>query len=256
MTLESAIFWRQTKALTLAGLKSRYRKTVAGFLWVVLNPMVTLGVQALVFSQFLKIDVDNYILFLIAGLVPWIFISQTLEMSTSIFVNSSQLMKSFSASPLVYLSAQVFDNIINFVAGFALALLLVWILTTGLTWKVVLLPLPIIVLSFGVFALAWLLATLQVFFRDTRFLITFALQLGFFLTPIFYPKAFVPEGLRWLVDINPLYHLIAPFQALIHGGNGAQFAYSLAAAAGTSALLWLLASLVWWRRRNMVFFYV
>lgn len=242
--------------MTAANLKCRYRKTVAGFLWVVLNPMVTFGVQALVFGQFLKIDLNHYLLFLVSGLVPWIFIAQTLEMSASVFVNSGQLMKSFEASPLVYLSAQVFDNTINFVAGFFIALLPVWALTTGVSYKVVMLPLPMITLGLGVFAMAWLLATLQVFFRDTRFLVTFALQLGFFLTPIFYPRNFVPSALQWLVDINPLYRLIAPFQILIHGQSTVLFSYSLAMAALTAALLWGLAIWLWFRRRNMVLFYV
>lgn len=253
---ERAIFWRQAKALTVANLKCRYRKTVAGFLWVILNPLITFGVQALVFSQFLKLDVRHYLLFLVSGLVPWIFVAQTLEMSTSVFVQSGQLMKSFSASPLVYLSAQVFDNLINFVVGFAIALLPIWLVSAGLSWHILLLPLPIIVLAVGVFALAWLLAVLQVFFRDTRFLISFALQVGFFLTPIFYPRDFVPHGLRWLIAINPLYYMIEPFQILIHSYEPAAFAAATGTAALTAMLLWAAALWVWSSRRNLVYFYV
>jgi ABC-type polysaccharide/polyol phosphate export permease len=76
------------------------------------------------------------------------------------------------------------------------------------------------------------------------------------LTPVFYPKAFVPPALRWLVDLNPLYHLIAPFQFLIHGQDLRQFGISLMVAAGNAAALWCLAAWIWIRRRNTVLFYV
>ena len=111
---ETKIFLSQVNALTVASLKGRYRKTAAGLLWVVLNPLLTFGVQALVFGYFIKMDVDNYLLYLVAGLIPWIFISQTLEMTTPVFVASGALMKSFAASPLVYLCSQVADNFFNF----------------------------------------------------------------------------------------------------------------------------------------------
>ncbi len=254
---DASIFWRQTKVMTIANLKCRYRKTVAGFLWVVLNPMITFSVQALVFSYFLKIDVDRYLLFLVAGLVPWIFIAQTLEMSAPVLLASGPLLKSFPASPLVYLSAQVLDNLINFAAGFAIALVPIWIFSGGVVgWQLLLLPFAMLALALGVFALAWLLSTLQVFFRDTRFLISFGAQVGFFLTPIFYPRAFVPEGLQWLTAVNPIYRLIAPFQILIHDFSWNAFLPALTWAFVTAAALWFAAAWVWVRKRNQVYFYV
>jgi ABC-type polysaccharide/polyol phosphate export permease len=253
---KASVFWRQTKVMTVANLKCRYRKTLAGFLWVVLNPMITFSVQALVFGKFLKIDVEHYLLFLVSGLVPWIFIAQTLEMSAPVFLASGPLLKSFSASPLVYLSAQVFDNLINFAAGFLLALFPIWFLSGTLGWHLLLLPFAMLTLALGVFATAWLLATFQVFFRDTRFLISFAAQVGFFLTPIFYPRSFVPAGLQWLTAINPIYRLISPFQVLIHDYSRPAFSAAIGGAALTAALLWALALAVWWRRRNLVYFYV
>ena len=150
---EGMIACRQVLALTRANLKCRYRKTFAGFLWVVLHPLTTFGVQALVFGHFLKIDVQNYFLFLVSGLVPWIFISQTLEMSASIFVNSGQMIKSYPPSPLIYLATQVADNLINFVAGFVIALFPLWYYESGIPWRALLLPLPIVVLTIGVFGL-------------------------------------------------------------------------------------------------------
>lgn len=253
---KKSFFWKQVQVVTLANLKSRYRKTFAGFVWVLLSPMITFGVQGLVFSYFLKIDVDSYLLFLVSGLIPWIFVSQTLEMSTPVFVVSGDLMKSFSVSPLVYLSAQVLDNLINFIVGFILVLLFMGFWLGGLGWHLLFLPLPILILSAGVFALSWIFATLQVFFRDTRFLIRFLMHIGFFLTPVFYPRQFIPQGLDWIASLNPFFHLIYPFQILIYNFNGTAFVQALGIAALTSVLLNAFAVTLWDRSRNMVYFYV
>ena len=75
------IFSRQLISLTLANMKARYRKTFAGFLWVILNPIILYSVQSVVFRKILKIELPDYSLFLLGGLLPWIFITSTLEMS-------------------------------------------------------------------------------------------------------------------------------------------------------------------------------
>ena len=86
-------FWRQVLALTRANLKARYRKTAAGFLWVVLNPLILYAAQSLVFERFLNLRVPRYSLFLGSGLLPWVFSAQTLEMCTSLFVTHGRLIR-------------------------------------------------------------------------------------------------------------------------------------------------------------------
>ena len=82
------IFIRQLISLTFANMKARYRKTLAGFIWVILNPIILYSVQSIVFRKILKIDVPDYSLFLMGGLLPWIFITNTLEMSIPYLYNN------------------------------------------------------------------------------------------------------------------------------------------------------------------------
>jgi lipopolysaccharide transport system permease protein len=256
MLQTSRTFFRQSRALTLANLKCRYRKTWAGFLWVVLSPTITFSAQAIVFGQFLRLQMDHYLLFLVSGLIPWLFVAQTLEMSASVFVNSGPLMKSFRTSPMIYLTAQVFDNLINFVCSFALALIPIWIFSGGFHLYSFLLPLPLVTLAVGVYHIAWLLAVAQVFFRDTRFLVSFALQVFFFLTPIFYPPQNIPPSMQWLIILNPIYYLISPFQILIYNFDATTFSLALIKAVGACAVLASAARVIWERSRNRVYFYV
>jgi lipopolysaccharide transport system permease protein len=249
-------FWKQSQALTVANLKARYRKTWAGFLWVVLNPLISFGVQAVAFQQFLKIDIQHYLLFLVSGLLPWLFIAQTLEMSATVFVNAGHLIKSISVSPLIFLLAQILDNALNFLAAFALLLLMIFTFEGGNATPIWLLIFPLATLLIGVFALAWLLATANIFFRDTRFLVSFGLQIFFFLTPIFYSREFIPVEWRWLLFLNPFYLLIRPFQVLIHEFALTDFLAAMSASTVAAVVLMGFASFVWRRLNQEIYFHV
>jgi lipopolysaccharide transport system permease protein len=243
-------FWSQVLDLTLASLKARYRKTWAGFLWVVLNPLLMFGVQSLVFRKFLRLDMPDYYLFLLGGLLPWIFLSSTVSMGTPIFVGQSQLLKSFKINPMVVISSQIMDNFVNFLASFFLILLPFYIATDREIILLTLLPLAFILLLFSAISLTISLATLNVFFRDINFVIGFLFNLLFFLTPIFYPTEFVPEELRGFVDYNPVYYIINPFRQLIYENSLSSYLSSLSQAAGVAFLLSVFATIIWKRKRN------
>jgi ABC-type polysaccharide/polyol phosphate export permease len=243
----------QVQSLTVANLKTRYRQTLAGFFWVVFNPLVMYGVQSLVFRKFLRLEVPDYSMFLLSGLLPWIFIVQSVEMSTSIFVTNGRLLKSFPIHPLVCLLAQLCDNVVNFLAAFLLLGVPTWILHPGHVLGLLLLPLALVTLFCAVFALCWLLATLQVFFRDTRFIVSFVMSIAFFLTPVFYPVDFVPSQFRWIILINPFHHLLVPFRQTLYVFEPRAFMQAIGVAGLIAAALFGFASILWSKKRNEVY---
>lgn len=247
------IFWRQVGALTTANLKSRYRNTIAGFIWVVMNPLIMFGAQDYAFKHVLKLQIPNYSLFLVSALLPWIFISQSIEMCTSMFVVSGRLLKSFPLHPLAYLIAQLADNAINFLAAFTLLLVPIWLTSTANPVGLLLLPAAVMVLIVGVLGMTWLLATLNVFFRDTRFIVSFMLSVSFFITPIFYPVEYVPAKFKLLVTLNPFYRLILPFRIALGDFNMIEFSKACGIAAAVSTAFLGAAMLVWKRKRNAVY---
>jgi ABC-type polysaccharide/polyol phosphate export permease len=247
------LYFPQVRALTAANLKARYRKTVAGFLWVVINPLIMFGVQSLVFKTFLHLQVSNYSLYLLSGLLPWIFITSSLEMCTNSILASGYLLKAFQLPPLVYLFAQLLDNLVNFLASFILILTPV-LISHGVGVSIFLLPLAIILLMGGVIGMTWMLATIQVFFRDTRFILSFVISITFFLTPIFYPEAYVPERYRWLSQINPLYQLIRPFHCVIYSSEPGETLQAFTHSSIVAVVSLLAASLIWKRKKNELFF--
>jgi len=246
--------WTLARELTIAELTARYRRTWAGFLWVVMNPIIMFGAQALVFKHILKVSMDNYSLFLLGGLLPWIFIRTSLEMGVPTLQFSRDLLLAFRLPPQVLILSSLLANSSNFLAPSLIMLLPVSLVTGINPWGLLVLPLALMPLLVGTAALAWWLAVLNVFYRDTRFVVTFVLNILFFLTPVFYPTEFIPENYRWLMQFNFIYLLFQPVQQCLYHFIAADFFFLLGKSLGVAAIL-SVASLYFWRRQKNEFYY-
>lgn len=241
--------------LTMANLKSRYRNTFYGFLWVILNPILIFAVQAYAFKIIFKIQYMNYTTFLLSGLLPWLFIVQSVEMCTNLFVNYANFIRNLPVGPLTLLLTQVLDNFINFLFSF-LILVIAFFATEPEKFKILFfMPLPVLSLALSIGSLCLIFASVNVMLRDLKFVTSFLFSLLFYLTPIFYPAQFIPEQFKILVTLNPFYHVIHPFQILTMSGYGAEFFSSLLLSYGISAIFAVIAYVVWNRMKGYLIFY-
>jgi lipopolysaccharide transport system permease protein len=208
---------RQSISLTMANMKSRYRKTFAGFIWVLLNPLIMFGVQSLVFKNFLKLNMPDYYLYLVGGLLPWIFMTQSIQMSAGTLNQHNQLIRAIKIHPLALILSSFLDNLFNFfMISFIISTPVIMLSQTGFKWGLLLTPISLIPLIIGIFFLSSFLAMLNVFYRDTNFVLGFIFSVLFFITPIFYPLHFIPQNLQWIVGLNPLYHFIVPYRLTLY----------------------------------------
>ena len=250
------IFLRQLISLTFANMKARYRKTIAGFIWVILNPIILYSVQSIVFRKVLKIELPDYSLFLLGGLLPWIFITNTLEMSIPYLFNAHNLLRGFRINPFLLILCQVLDNFVNFLVAFFIILIPVVVSSENTSSAFYLLPLPILLMMVAISSIASFASLMNVFYRDTKFVLTFGLNIMYFVTPIFYPKDFIPMKMRWIIDINPLYYLIEAFRSAVYNYHPAIFWPALGKAAIITTLMALFSYLYWKRRKNDLYFYI
>lgn len=246
-------FWNQVRALTAANMRSRYRNTVAGFLWVVLNPIIMYSVQSFVFRKFLNIQVPNYSLFLLCGLLPWIFVVMSIDMITPVLDSSRELLKSFNISPFVLATAQILDNFSNFLFAFFIVLIPTWGFSDLSFQGAFFLPIALVFLVFGVVGMCFLLSVMQIFFKDVRFVMSFLVNILFFLTPIFYPIEYVPMKYRFLVDFNPIFAMIEPFRFCIYDYNFDILFFKLLKS-GVVALAFVLLAVMFWKRKRNGFY--
>ena len=195
-------------------MRARYRKTWAGFIWVIASPIITFIIQAFIFKSILKINIKDYPFFLLTGLMPWFFISQSFNAVTSCLVHSRDMLLGVKIHPALLVGTQIVDQFFNFLVAFA-TILIVLFFTSSLDLSITkfLLLVPSVIVLFGfVFSSVLLLSFWHVFYRDIQFIVQFIMNLAFFITPIFYSLEFISEKNQWIVWANPF----VPFVKMFH----------------------------------------
>lgn len=197
-------------------LKGRYRGSLLGFLWTFLNPLMLLLVYALVFSVYFRVKMDNYAIFMFTGLLPWIYFSQCLTDGAGAISDGGSLVTKVLFPMQILPTVKVASNLMNYL--FSLPILLGFMLAGGMKFSPALVCFPVVavVQTLFIFGLSMLLATLNVFMRDTRHILGNLLTLWFFLTPILYPMTQVPEKYRMLVYLNPAAIFITAYQDIFY----------------------------------------
>ncbi len=201
-------------------LKARYRGTLFGYLWSLLNPMLLLLVYTVVFTVVIPARVSTtvpYPLFLFAGLLPWLFLSGALLDATVTLIDNGPLLKKVVCPPEVFPAVVVFSHLVHHLL--ALPVLLVAALATtfaghgAVSWTVLLLPAVLLPWLVAVGGVSLAVAALAVHFRDLKDLLHNLLHLVFFTTPIIYTVDLVPQGiLRRLILLNPVTPLISLYR--------------------------------------------
>jgi lipopolysaccharide transport system permease protein len=195
-------------------VKVRYKQTVLGVLWAVLQPFFTMVVFTLLFGQLAKIPTDGIPgpIFYFSALVPWTYLSTTVSNAGMSLVSNSNLLTKIYFPRIILPAAVALSNLVDFFIGSALFIGFMVYYEIPLGWSLFLWPSLVILLVLLSLSLGVFLAALNVKYRDFRYAIPFAIQLLLFATPIIYPVSMVPEKFRWLVALNPLSGLIEAFR--------------------------------------------
>jgi lipopolysaccharide transport system permease protein len=194
--------------LVLRDLKLRYRRSVLGIFWTLLNPLAQLLVLSLVFGRVLPLNIPNYPLFLFTGLLVWNWFQASLHAGAASIVDNRDLVRRPGFPAAVLPVVTVAANFIHFLL--ALPVLLGFMFLSGVPLSPAFLTLPLIfaVQFLLCLSLIYFLAALQVTFWDTQYLVGILLYLGFYLTPVFYDIAALPPPLQSLYRLNPLVPLL------------------------------------------------
>ncbi len=206
------------RQLVIREVKLRYKRSVLGFAWTVLNPLFAMAIFAMVFSKIFGAH-PNYPLYVITALLGWnVFSLGTSRGLDSIVLNGPIIRKVF-VPKAIFPVAAVASQVVNFV--FSLVPLFLFMIAIGAGFSPSLLWLPIPLLSLACFALgvALLVGTFNVFFRDVKYFYEAGILAWFYATPIFYPPEIIPDKFKFLLHVNPMYALLESLRAPIYRGT-------------------------------------
>ncbi len=211
-------FWPVIQNMVVGELRVRYQRSILGFVWTLLNPLLMMVILSWVFSG-LNSDIENYSLFLFAGMVPWTFFSTSLNESAGCIVANEGLIRKIYIPKLVFPIARVTIGLVTFVLSLAALFLLLWPLGARIHSSMLLLPLAIFLLALFSLGLGLIVATANTFFRDCGHLISVLLQAWYFATPILFPIGKFPESTQWRLRLNPAYYFIEFFHEVLYKGT-------------------------------------
>jgi ABC-type polysaccharide/polyol phosphate export permease len=213
----SVIVHRELIGILVAkNLKLRYRGSLLGFCWTLLNPLLLMLVYTLVFSVYFRLDIEHYPAFLFSGLLTWIWFSSSLQQGVTCILDGAGLVTRSRFPTEVLPIVVLTSNTVNFLL--TLPLLVAFLLAFHIKLGLALLFLPVLIALQYLLTLGpvLILAAANVHFRDLQHIIVHLLTVAQFLSPIFYPASFIPESLRPWAFLNPLAVLISAFQDVLY----------------------------------------
>lgn len=207
------------RELVARDMKLRYKRSVLGIIWSLVNPLAQMLVFNFVFRSVLPLAVPNYSSFLFIGVVAWDWFHKSLFEATGAIVENGKLIRQPGFPAAILPAVTVMTQFIHFL--FALPILLLFLIFGGiqLTNAIVALPLVIGIQSLLTLGLAYLVATIHVTFRDTQYLLSIILMLGFYLTPVFYEASVIPARSQLLYHLNPMVDLLGAYRAILMQGE-------------------------------------
>ena len=198
---------------------ARYKRSVLGIAWTMLNPLGTMLVMVIVFSKLFH-NVIGYPTYILTGLIAWTFFAQSTNSSLQQIIWGSFLLHRIYMPRTVFAVSSIGTALVNLVLSFIPLIIIMFITAIPLHWSVLFLPIPIIFLATFALGIGLLLSTITVYFPDAAEMYQVALFAWMYLTPIVYPAEIIPDTYRyWLLHLNPMYYLIQIFRQPIYDGK-------------------------------------
>jgi ABC-type polysaccharide/polyol phosphate export permease len=218
-----------TKNLVIRDLKVRYKNSVLGVLWSLLNPLLMTLVFTIVFTLMIPSDIENYPVFFMCGFLPWSFFAASLTGGTGAIVNNASLVKKVYFPREILPLSVVLSNLVNFLLALLVLFAMLLVFRMRLTPAVVMLPLIILAQVTFTIGMVFLLSAANVFFRDTQHILEVVMLAWFFMTPVFYPIQTLPDSAHifgftvniqlWLRRLNPMASLVASYRDVLYWGR-------------------------------------
>ncbi len=200
-------------------IKVRYKQTLLGIMWVVLQPLISMTIFAVLFGYLLQVPSGDvpYPVFVFAGLLPWNYFSSALTRSSTSLVNNAHLITKVYFPRLIIPISGVLSGLVDFSISFLVFLVFMALFGVRPTLAIVYLPVFIFLAMATALGFGLWLGALNVRYRDVNYLIPFTVQMWMYLTPVVYATTFIPERFRWLLSLNPMTGVVEGFRWALLG---------------------------------------
>lgn len=241
--MAAALYYRELLIeLTKREIKQRYKQSVLGYAWVILNPLIQMLVMAFVFSQVLRITNIGvpYPIFLYAGFLPWTLFTNSLNASVNSLVGNAGLLTKIYFPRVLFVQSALLAKMVDFLLACSIFVVFMLFYRIPFTWNM-LWVLPIFCIqSLFTYGISLFAAAVNLFYRDIQYLLSLGLLVWMYLTPVIYPIELFPERYRWIFQVNPMAVIVNAYREVILNGQIPNL-MSLAIAATLSFIIFIIA---------------
>ncbi len=201
----------------------QYKQTIMGVLWAVLRPLLTMVIFVVVFGKIAKLPSEGvpYPVFVFAAMLPWTFFSTAFASAGNSLIGNANLISKIYFPRLIIPAASIIVSAVDFLISFTILIVLMFWYSYFPTWQMLTLPLFLVLGFFAAFGSGLFIASLNVKYRDFKFIIPFVVQLGLYISPVAFSTTLVPEKYQLLYYMNPMVAVIDGFRWAISGGQTA-----------------------------------
>lgn len=197
-------------------LTVKYKRSVLGFFWSLLNPIATMIISSIVFGSIMRFELSDFVVFLYAGMLPWGFFANSVDFCGVSIINNEGFIKKIYMPKIVFPLTTVCANFINMLFSMSALFLIMIFLGARITPALLFLPVAFLIIYIWTMGFSLLMATINVYFRDMRYIMGVVLNAWYYVTPILYPITAIPEKLRIIFYLNPVYYIVDMFRSPIY----------------------------------------
>lgn len=195
---------------------SRYKRSVLGIAWTMLNPLGTTLILAIVFSKVFGSTIQGYAGYVLTGLIPWLFFSQSSSIAVTSLIWGGSLLKSIYIPRTTFAVSAIVTGLVNLLISIVPLFLVMILFGSPLTWTVIFLPVPMLFLAMFSLGIGLLVSSFAIYFYDIVDLYSLLLTAWMYLSPVIYKEELLPPEVHWIVRVNPMYYLINLFRAPLY----------------------------------------
>jgi lipopolysaccharide transport system permease protein len=209
------------KKLTLREIKARYKQSFLGFFWIVLNPFFQMMIMSFVFSKILKMGNLGvpYPLFIYAGLLPWLFMVNSLSSAMNVFISDASLIKKIYFPREILVLSTLLAKTFDFFLSFLIFILMMIVFKVAFSPFILFFFLIFLIEFLFVYSLSLVLSAFNLYYRDVQYLFNLIITLWFYVTPVIYAVEFFPEKYRIVFQLNPMAVFINAYRQVFLGGD-------------------------------------
>ena len=217
--------WRYRElfyVLSWRDITVKYKQTVIGVAWALIRPVLTMIVFTVIFGKVAKLPTEGnapYAIMVFAAMLPWQFFANSLSESSNSLISNSNLITKVYFPRLIIPASTVVTNLVDFFISFAILLILMGYYQYLPTMRFLLLPVFLLIALLASFGVGLFLTSLNVKYRDFRYIVPFIVQFGLYVSPVGFSSSIIPEKYRLLYSLNPMVGVIDGFRWAILGGD-------------------------------------